>query len=58
MDKQEETAAIFRKCLLGKNMEERAVKEFLNSSQVKIAEYPKGAAVFHDGDSPFLFWHK
>lgn len=52
MDKQEETAAIFRKCLLGKNMEERAVKEFLSSSQVKIADYPKGAAVFHDGDNP------
>ena len=50
MDKQEETAAIFRKCLLGKNMEERAVKEFLSSSQVKIADYPKVADVFHGGN--------
>ncbi|MBO6291266.1 MAG: Crp/Fnr family transcriptional regulator [Selenomonas sp.] len=48
----EEAAAIFQRCLLGKNMDEGSAREFLSSSQVRIRKYPKGAAVFHDGDRP------
>ena len=52
MARLEEAAAIFQSCLLGENMNEADVREFLSSSQVKVRKYPKGAAVFYDGDRP------
>ena len=52
MAKLAETVALFQGCLLGRDMEEAGVREFLSSSQVKVREYPKGTVVFHDGDMP------
>ena len=52
MAKLAETVALFQGCLLGRDMEEAGVREFLSSSQVKVRKYPKGTVVFHDGDMP------
>lgn len=49
---KENIAAIIRRSVLGKDMEEADIQKLLASSKVRLRSYDKGEMVFRDGDVP------